>query len=80
MNIVNIEYDRNGEIFIAPVKVSKDATVGITISNLAVYTDDFSFISAFTIANYIPFWFAYFIILGIPLIVGLYQSIKIEIN
>ena len=46
-NIVNIEYDRNGKIFIAPVKVSKDATIGIVISNLAVSTDDFSFISSF---------------------------------
>ena len=37
-------------------------------------------ISAFTIGNYIPFWFAYLIMFSIPLILGLYQTIKIEIN
>ena len=37
-------------------------------------------ISAFTIGNYIPFWFAYLIMFSIPLIFGIYQTIKIEIN
>ena len=37
-------------------------------------------ISAFTISIYIPFWFAYFIMLCVLLITGIYQSIKIEIN
>ena len=37
-------------------------------------------VTALTIINYIPFWFAYIIMLGIPLILGLYQSINIEIN
>ena len=37
-------------------------------------------ITLFTISNSIPFWFAYIIMLGIPLIIGLYQTIKIEIK
>ena len=37
-------------------------------------------VTVLTIVNYIPFWFAYIIMLGIPLIVGLYQTINIEIN
>ena len=37
-------------------------------------------LSALSLANYLPFWFAYIIMLGIPLIVGLYQTIKIEIS
>ena len=35
--------------------------------------------AAFTL-NYIPFWLAYLIMIGIPFIIGLYQTIKIEIN
>ena len=37
-------------------------------------------LTALTIANYIPFLFAYTILILISLVIGLYQSINIEIN
>ena len=45
--IVNIEYSRYGKLDVIPVNVSKDATIGISVSNLVVSIDTFNFISSF---------------------------------
>ena len=37
-------------------------------------------LSALSLANYIPFWFAYIILILISFIIGLYQSINIEVD
>ncbi|MBT7817192.1 MAG: RIP metalloprotease RseP [Polaribacter sp.] len=45
--VVNIEYNRDGKLDVIPVIVSKDATIGISVSDLVISIDTFNFISSF---------------------------------